>query len=232
MKAKLYEFQEKMEIKFTDETIYYPKKGEVKEAFVERIKAVATDDYLDDEFELVEINHEVVATNSDEDLQQAFLKAEGLQKKLIESVLIERNIIKGKKPPREKIEAKSAEDMKASEDYKDAESKIGQYARFSPFKKTDVFQGKIVGVALNKTNTIIYFTIVCDVDNKRRCCGVLNETLEYIDAPEGSEKVSKAKSKAKAKDNEAVETESVKNNKTKSKNQPEANLDDAGDVNK
>jgi hypothetical protein len=204
MKAKLYKFQDKLELKFSDDTLYYPKKNESEEAFVDRIQAVAANDYLDDEWDLVVIDKEVVATNSDADLQEAFKKADGLQKKLIEAVLTDRGLMNVKRPnalPREKVEKQSVEDMKATDHYKEHEANIGKYVSFSPFKKTDVFEGKIAGVALNKTNTIVYYTVV-EADGKRRCCAVLNESIKFIEAPKTAEVVETKKPTSKDKKNQ------------------------------
>lgn len=189
MKAKLYVHEDKLELLLTDGALFIPKKNEKKEAFLQRIQKVVTDEYLDDEFELVEITKETVATNDDDTLLGAAEKATGLQKKLIEAVLADRGIIKQAKT-REKVEKQSAEVMKATPHYKECEEQIDKYVSFSPFKKTEVIEGQIRGVALNKTNTRVYYTVV-DENNKRYCCAALNETIKFIDAPEKEEKKAK-----------------------------------------
>lgn len=203
MKAKLYIFGEKFEVKLSDDSVHTPKKNESKEKFLERIKVIVNDEHLDDEFEVIEIDEATVALNDNVTLTAALEGATGLQKKLIEAALakVEPKAVKVKK---EKIEAVSIEDAKASDAFKAAEANIGKFAEFSPFKSTEVFQGKIAGVALNKTNTILYYTIV-EANGKRRCCGVLNESVKLIDEPEGFKKEAKpAKVKAVKADKAAV----------------------------
>jgi len=204
-----------MEIKFEDGTFYVPKKGESVEKFKARIEKIAADEYLDDEFDLITIDADTVATNDDAALLEAVKTATGLQKNLITEVLAERGLIKIKvaKP---KVEKMSMEEMKASEDYKTAEAQIGKYCKFSPHKKTEVYEGKIAGIALNKTNTRIYYTVV-EESGKRRCCAVLNESVEFIDEP--------VKEAAKAE----PKTTSKNVVKSTTKKDVEASNDDAGD---
>ncbi len=199
LKAKLYVHEDKMEIRFIeDNTLYMPKKGEAKDKFIERIKKIALDEYLEDEFDLTEIDKEVVATNTDEALKEAVTTAESLQKKIIEAVLTDRGILKGKAPKKDKLEPQTAEEMKETEHYKECEANIGKFAKFSPHKKPDVYEGKIAGVALNKTNTIVYYTIV-ESDGKRRCCAAKNETLTFIEKPEGFKEEKKKEDKKETK---------------------------------
>jgi hypothetical protein len=51
---------------------------------------------------------------------------------------------------------------------------------------------------LNKTNTIIYYTVV-EANGKRRCCGVLNPSVVFIETPAEVEKPAKVKKEKKAK---------------------------------
>jgi hypothetical protein len=196
MKAKLYIFGEKFEIKLADDTVHTPKKNESKEKFLERIKKVVNDEHLDDEFDVIEIDEATVALNDAATLTAALEGATGLQKKLIEAALAKATP-KEAKVKKEKIAAVSIEDAKASESYKEAEDNIGKFASFSPFKSEEVFEGKIAGVALNKTNTILYYTIV-EANGKRRCCGVLNPSVKLIDEPAGFKKEPKPVKETKA----------------------------------
>lgn len=207
MKAKLYIFEGKFEVKLSDDTVHTPKKNESKEKFLERIKTLVSDEHLDDVFEVIEIDEATVALNDAATLTAALEGATGLQKKLIEAALakIEPKAAKVKK---EKIAAVSIEDAKASDNYKAAEANIGKFAEFSPFKSTDVYQGKIAGVALNKTNTILYYTIV-EANGKRRCCGVLNETVKLIDEPVGFKKEAKPEKVKATKATKAAEAVEV-----------------------
>ena len=198
MKAKLYIFEEKFEIKLSDDTIHTPKKNESKEAFLERIKQLVNTEHLDDEFEVIEIDAEVVASNDAKTLQAALDGgATGLQKKLIEAALAS-TTTKVAKEKKSTVVARSAEEAKESPEYKEAEANIGKFASFSPFKSLEVIEGKIAGVALNKTNTILYYTIV-EASGKRRCCGVLNETVKLIEQPAGFEKAAPVKTEKPAK---------------------------------
>ena len=186
MKAKLYLFEEKMEIRLSDDVLIAPKKNEEKAKFIARVKAIVNDEYLDDEFEIIEIDKDVVALNDDATLKAAIETAEGLQRQLIAVVLADRKqTVKAEKKP--KANAVAVEEAKATPAYKEAEANIGKYVSFSPFKSVEVFEGKIAGVALNKTNTILYYTVV-EANGKRRCCGVLNESVKFIDAPKTAEK--------------------------------------------
>ena len=197
MKAKLYLFEDKMEIRLADDVTIAPKKNESKEKFLARVKAVVNDEYLDDEFEVIEITKEVVALNDDATLKTAIESAEGLQRQLIAVVLADRKqAVKVEKKP--KANAVSVEEAKATPAYKEAEANIGKHVSFSPFKSVEVFEGKIAGVALNKTNTILYYTVV-EADGKRRCCGVLNESVKFIDAPKEAAKPTEDAAKAKTK---------------------------------
>jgi hypothetical protein len=198
MRAKLYVFKEQMEIRLIDDTVCTPEDGEDKASFIERVKGIVTIDYLDDEFECIEIDAAVVAMNDDATLASALASATGLQKGLIESVLADRKSGKAK-PKREKVEAHSIEEAKATPEYQAAEANVGKYVKFSPFKSEEVYEGKIAGIALNKTATIIYYTVV-EASGKRRCCGFLNPSLEFIDAPAVTvEEVKKVKKTKKEK---------------------------------
>lgn len=208
MKAKLYIFDEKFEIKLSDDTIIAPKAKETKEKFLERIKALVNTEYLDDEFEVIEIDAEVVASNDTKTLKAALEGgATGLQKKLIEAALATTSE-KAVKEKKSTVVARSAEEAKASEEYKAAEANIGKFASFSPFKSLEVIEGKIAGVALNKTNTILYYTIV-EASGKRRCCGVLNETVAFIEQPEGFEKAAPVKTEKATKTPKAAKAKEV-----------------------
>jgi len=179
MKAKLYILGDQMEIRLSNDELLVPAKNETKEQLIQRAKEIVNIQHLDDVFELIEIDKEMVATNDDATLAQALKTAEGLQKQLIELVISERGTT-AKKEKKEKVAAVSVEDAKASAHYKESEANIGKFASFSPFKSEEVFQGKIAGVALNKTNTIVYYTIV-EADGKRRCCAVKNESVKFIE---------------------------------------------------
>jgi predicted ATP-dependent protease len=189
MKAKLYIFEDQFELKLSDDTVHTPGKKENKTKFLERMKEFVTNEHLDDEFEVIEIDKAVVALNDEKTLTAALEGASGLQKKLIESVLA--NTAKPKKEKKEKVNAVPMEEAKESAAYKAAEANIGKFASFSPFKSLEVIEGKIAGVAMNKTNTIFYYTIV-EASGKRRCCGVLNESVQIIDEPEEFKKQAKA----------------------------------------
>lgn len=211
MKVKVYESDNKVEIKLSDDTIFTPKKGESKEDFIERVRVIVADEHLDDEFDIIEINKETVAENDDDTLIEAMKTAEGVQKQLIQEVLVDRGLIKAKPVAKAKVDPMTPEEMKATEHYKEASAQVGKYISFSPFKSEEVHTGKIAGVALNKTNTIVYYTVV-EESGKRRCCGVKNETVKFIDAPvkeatvtdetaetaEAKPKATKAKAKTKA----------------------------------
>lgn len=188
MKAKLYVSGVKMEVRLSDDSMYVPTKKESKEAFLARIQTIVNDEHLDDEFTVVEITKEVVALNDDAALGEALKSAEGLQKELITAVLADRKITT-KEVKEKKVAAAPVpvEEAKASDAYKAAEANIGKYVSFSPFKSLEAFEGKIAGVALNKTHTIIYYTVV-EANGKRRCCGVLNESVKFIEAPIQAEK--------------------------------------------
>jgi hypothetical protein len=190
MKAKLYVFDEKMELRLVDDknTHFLPKKNESKEDFVARVQDIVENEYLE-EFNMVEITKEDVESNDDDTLTEAFETAEGLQYNLIKSVMEDRGLLKKteKKEPKPKVEKRSKEDMIASPEYKAAAANIGKTCKFSPFKSDEVYTGVIAGVALNKTNTIIYYTVV-EKDGRRRCCGVLNETVKLSETPKGEDK--------------------------------------------
>lgn len=195
MKAKLYILGALLEIRLSDDSVYKNAKDESREDFEARIKEVVANDHLDDEFDLIVIDKETVETNDDKTLLDAFESAEGLQKLLIKEVLTDRKLIKGK-AAKPKAETMTSKEMKASEHYKNSEAKIGEYVQFSPFKSEEVLTGKIAGVALNKTNTIVYFTVVLE-SGKRKCCAVKNESLKFIEAPkETTKKLTKAEEKA------------------------------------
>jgi len=203
MKAKLYLFGVKMELQLLDEnkTVFTPVKGDTQETFTNRCKSIVENDYLED-FELVVIDKATVESNDDAALLEAVETATGVQKDLITEVLKDRGLIKAK-APREKVEKQSAETMKASEHYKECEANTGKFVEFSPFKSTEVLMGKIAGVALNKTNTIVYYTVVL-ADGKRKCCACKNETLKFIPAPVAAgktEEVAKPSDKKGAKNN-------------------------------
>lgn len=219
MKAKMYLFDDKMEIVFPDETNYIPVRGEAKEEFVERIKKIAEVDYLEEEFEVIEIDKATVETNTDEALLEAVETAQGLKKKLIQEVLSDRKIIKIK-PKKEPKATVTVEEAKASEHYKECEANVGKFVTFSPFKSEEVLQGKIVGVALSKTNTIVYYTVVIE-GGKRKCCAAKNETLKFIDKPKNADAF---EAKKAAKDAKVKETKTT--SKTTSKKQQK---DNAGD---
>lgn len=217
MKAKLYIFEDKFEIKLSDDSVHTPKKNESKDKFLERIKNLVNTEHLDDVFEVIEIDAAVVALNDEKTLQAALEGgATGLQKKLIEAALS--STAKTAKPKKEKVVAVSTEDVKQSDAYKAAEANIGKFASFSPFKSLEVIEGKIAGVALNKTNTILYYTVV-EATGKRRCCGVLNESVKLIDEPEGFAKAAApkaekpAKTTKKVKDTEVVDAKTVSSSK-------------------
>lgn len=223
MKAKLYVFENKLELVFEDGTYFAPTKSETKDEFVERVSTIAKDEFLDDEFEVVEITEAEVAENDDQTLQEAMIDAQGLKKKLVQAELVKRNLLKDR-TPKPKVAPRTAEDMKASDEYKEALALVGKHANFSPFKSEDVHTGKIAGVALNKTNTIIYLTIV-EESGKRRCCALKNESLEIIDAPIVVEKeVAKPKAKAKAKGK--AKTDSVETATDAAGDTPAADGDD------
>lgn len=191
MKAKLYIFEAKFEVKLSDDSVHTPKKNESKENFLARVQKIVNDEHLDDVFEVIEIDADTVALNDAATLTAALEGATGLQKKLIEAALAKATP-KEAKVKKDKIQAVDIETAKASDAYKAAEANIGKFASFSPFKSVEVFQGKIAGVALNKTNTILYYTIV-EANGKRRCCGVLNETVTFIEEPAGFKKEAKVK---------------------------------------
>jgi hypothetical protein len=208
MKAKLYVSGTKMEIRLSDDSVHTPNKKESKEAFLARVQVIVNDEHLDDEFVVVEITKDVVAMNDDAALAVALESAEGLQKELIQAVLADRKPAAEAKVKKVAAPAVSVEVAKATPAYKAAEANIGKYVTFSPFKSLEVFQGKIAGVALNKTNTIIYYTVV-EANGKRRCCGVLNESVTFIEAPIVEAKpvvakVSKAEAKKAAAEAEAL----------------------------
>jgi co-chaperonin GroES (HSP10) len=204
MKAKLYVSGTKSEIRLSDDSVYTPNKKESKEKFLERVKDIVNNEHLDDEFTVVEITKDVVALNDDKALNEALKTAEGLQKELITQVLTERNGAKekAKKPT---IVAVSVDEAKATEAYAEALANVGKHVSFSPFKSEEVYEGKIAGIALNKTNTIIYYTVV-EANGKRRCCGVLNESVKFITAPPAVEKEAKAKKTKKVDAAPAAET--------------------------
>lgn len=206
MKAKLYVLATEMEIRLANDELHVPKKKETKEAFIARVKEIVNTEHLDDEFNLIEIDQSIVATNDDTTLTAALVSAEGIQKKLIELVLSERKVAP-KKEKKQTVTAISIEEAKASQEYKDAEANIGKYVSFSPAKSIEVFEGKLAGVALNKTNTILYYTVV-EASGKRRCCGVKNETVKFIDAPKEEAKPAKeTKTKAAKAKKETVAAE-------------------------
>lgn len=196
MKAKLYILDDKMELKLSDDkgTFFTPKKNETQQEFTDRCQEIVENEFLE-EFKLVIIDKEVVDSNDDDTLQKAFETAEGLQKKLIQSVLQDRGLLEKPKQPKPKVEKKKKEDVLKSDEYKEAENNINRTCKFSPFKSTEIHRGKIVGVSLSKNNTRIYYTVLCE-DEKRRCCAVLNETLE-LDPFVKEEKEEKPKSKIK-----------------------------------
>lgn len=215
MKAKLYILGALLEIRLSDDSVYKNAKNESREDFEERVTRIVQDELLDDEFDLIVIDKETVATNDDKTLLDAFESAEGLQKELIKSVLEDRKLLKAK-AKKEKAPTMTAEEMKASDHYKDAEANIGKHVTFSPFKSEEVLKGKIAGVALSKTNTIVYYTVVLE-DGKRKCCAVKNESIKFVDAPAGSDKepvkkLTKAQEKAaKAAEAKAAKAKAAKN---------------------
>lgn len=197
MKAKLYIFGEKFEIKLSDDTVHTPGKKETKEAFLDRIKEIVYNEHLDDVFEVIEIDEAVVALNDPKVLKEALEGgATGLQKLLIENALLNSPIGKEVKAARAKVVGRTTEEAKASPEYVEALAQVGKFVSFSPFKSVEVFEGKIAGIALNKTNTIIYYTVV-EANSKRRCCGVLNESVQFIEEPEAFKKAVKVEKEAK-----------------------------------
>lgn len=221
MKAKLYEFEGLMEIRLSNDETLSPNKGESKEDFIERVREMVSLELLDDEFNLIELDETIIATNDTAMLNTALKSASGLQKKMIEHVLSQRKAPAAKKEKAEKKEKASAvstEEAKASPEFKEAESNIGKYVSFSPAKVSDdeVYVGKIVGVALNKTNTIFYYTVV-ESNGKRRCCAVLNKTLQFVEAPKEGDVPQTPKAKAKKSTVVKEEAKTVKSRTSKSK---------------
>ena len=218
MKAKLYLFGALMEMRLADEneTVLKPVKGDTQETFTNRCQAIVENDYLED-FELVVIDKVTVESNDDAALLEAVETATGIQKDLITEVLKDRGLIKAKATTtRTKVEKQTVEQMKATEHYKECEANTGKFIEFSPSKSDEVHMGKIAGVALNKTNTIVYYTVVL-ADGKRKCCACKNETIKFVDAPVAE---------PKAEEKKAAETPK---GKTTSKNQPKNQPGDASD---
>jgi hypothetical protein len=199
MKAKLYVFEGDFEIKLSNDEVIKPVDGENIDQFKNRVQEIVNNEYLDDEFELIEIDEEVVALNDAKTLKAALDGgATGLQKKLIEKVLGPAKTTAPKKERRAIVEKIDIEVAKATEAYKIAESNIGKFISFSPFKSLEVLEGKIVGIALNKTNTIIYYTVV-ESTGVRKCCGALNPSIKFIEEPANFKKQApKAEAKPKA----------------------------------
>lgn len=184
MKAKLYILGDQFEIRLSNDELLIPGDRETKKAFVARTKEFVNNELLDDVFELIEIDRVMVATNDDATLLSALESAQGLQKELIETVLADRKTKGAKKEKKEKVGQVATDAAKETPHYKECEANVGKFVQFSPFKSIEVIQGKIVGIALNKTNTIVYYTVL-GTDGKRKCCGALNESVKFIQPIEG-----------------------------------------------
>lgn len=196
MKVKVYVLAAAIEALLSDGTrIAKTSKKETEEQFIARVQEVVKTEHLDDEFEVVRITMESMAENDDSVLKEALPTAEGLQKSMIEQIL------KARAPKPAKVKEQRSVITKDSEEYKAAEANTGKLVSFSPHKSQEVYEGKIAGVAFNKTATILYYTVV-EQNAVRRCCGVLNPTVKFIEAYtnpiEVAPKVAKAAKAAKA----------------------------------
>lgn len=207
MKVKLYVHEDKMEAKFSDGSSVRAKGTEAKEVFLARVDKIVTNDFLVDDYEVVEVTKEVMSTNDDATLLEASLTATGLQKKMILEVLKERKVI-GANRTRVNVVPQTYDEIKATEEYADAKSKVGKFVTFTPHKQEVVIEGKITGIVPNKTNTKLYFNIQCE-DKTRTCVAVLNETVTFIETPAWGIKPEKTKKVKKTEATAAVEGETV-----------------------
>lgn len=179
MKAKLYSFESALELvcgKVRISSI----EGESKKDFTVRAKT-ELENLLTEEVTIVEIPLKTLESLNDEQVIEAYKVSSGVQEKMLLSILGTRKIEveKIEKKSRAKVEKRDLEEMKASPEYKDAKSHVGDLASFTPAKGDKELSGIVKSISLNKTNTVIYFNILVGTDLK--CCTSKNATLKFTE---------------------------------------------------
>lgn len=185
MKAKLYTLGTAMEVRISNK-FYTSLENEPKKEFVKRVKELLELDF-DEAIDLVDVKTESLKQLDDALVIEAYKASKGLQSQIFEEILKERGIEfeKIEKTSRKKVEKVDIEVMKASEEYKTAKANVGRLCQFSPTKEVEdgaevvVNKGIVKSISLNKTNTIIYYNVLCGT--KLKCSTSQNKTLEFFD---------------------------------------------------
>lgn len=183
MRVKLYVFEDELEGRYGEDKVVKCKGTEPRAVFIQRLKRMAADEFLvsTDDIDILEITKAVVEENDDMTLAEAYKHSFGLQRKLIFAVMEERKMFKVEKHAR-RLVPQTAEQMKATKEYSDCEVNVHKYIKFSPHKQEVVLEARISGLALNKTNTKVYYNIVLE-DLSRTCVASDNPTIEFIEKP-------------------------------------------------
>ena len=179
MKAKLYTLGLVMEVLVSNKS-YTSVENETKKDFLKRVNLELEKDF-DEAIDIIEVKTENLEKLDNDMLTEAFKVSRGLQEAIIKGILNSRGVEveKIEKVSRKKVEARTKEDMQASEEYLAAKANVGKIAQYSPKDKEEIVKGVVKSISLNKTNTIIYYNI--QQGTNLRCATSKNETLQFFE---------------------------------------------------
>lgn len=183
MKAKLYTRENTSEVRVS-KNVYISNEGETKKDFLKRVATLLEADF-DEAIDIVEVKIESLQKLEDALLIEAYKASKGgVQEQILKDILIERNIEVEKvvKTARAKIEKVDLEVAKASELYAQSRLNVGKLCSFKPMKAeegTELSKGIVKTISFNKTNTIMYYNVLCG--DKLKCCVVTNPTIEFFE---------------------------------------------------
>lgn len=179
MKAKLYTFENKSEVRISNKS-YTSTEGETKKDFLARVAGLLEADF-DEAIDVVEVSIKSLEKLDDEFLVEAYKVSKGVQEAIIKSIMAARGIEfeKVEKVSKARVQPRDKAEMQASEEYLAAKANVGKLVSYTPSKKDEVYKGIIKSISLNKINTIIYYNVQCG-DNLR-CCTANNESLVFYE---------------------------------------------------